>query len=120
MIQERKQNLDAAAHEKKPKKKIKLPSHKKEIYLHHSQTEWPTNIKTVIQWFYFLNIMEYTADNIHTDITLFSSLLIFSMFQLYFWYHKENVEDFFVETVAITCSKCVKKTGLYMENMNTN
>ena len=46
-----------------------------------SQTYWPTSKKEVIQWFYFLNIMEYNADNIETEIPLLPSLLrMFSMF----------------------------------------
>ena len=54
-------------------------------------TYWPTIIKEVINWFPFLNIMEYTTYKIDNEITLLPSLLkMFSMFQMSFWYDKEH------------------------------
>ena len=85
MIQEQKQNFDAAAYEEKLKKEIKLPSKRKEIDLRCSMTYRLTIIKEVINWFNFLNIMEYTACKIENEITLLPSLLkMSSMFQMSF------------------------------------
>ena len=36
---------------------------------------WPASIKTTIEWFPFLDIMEYTGNDIKTDTPLTSSLL---------------------------------------------
>ena len=67
-----------------------------------------------------MNIIEYTSENIDTEITLLSLLLrMFSMFQMCFWYNKENVE-LFVENLAIRYINCGKPTGISMNNMNTN
>ena len=67
-------------------------------------TYWTTSIKEVIQWFSFLNIGEYTADKICTEITLLPLLLEdHLLFQLSFWYHKENFGKKIVRTVAISC-----------------
>ena len=52
---------------------------------------WTKSIKEVIDWFPFLNIMEYTVDKIENNITLLPLLLkIFSMFQMRFWYDNEH------------------------------
>ena len=56
-------------------KEIKLPPKKKLIYRNNNMTYCPTSIKEVINWFPFLNIMEYTADSIENKITLLLSLL---------------------------------------------
>ena len=57
--------------------------------LHGSTTYWSTSIKGVIQWFSLQDIMDYTAENIETDITLLPSFLKnISMLQLHFWYTK--------------------------------
>ena len=45
-------------------KDIKLPPKKKEIDCHGSTTYPPTSIKEVINWFPFMNIMDYNADKI--------------------------------------------------------
>ena len=42
------------------------------------------------------------------------------MFQILFGYHKENVNEKFLKTVAIRCSNCGKSTGISMKNMNSN
>ena len=62
---------------------------------HHGRMTYrKISIKEVTQWFYFLNNMEYTEDNIETEIKLLPSLLkMFSMFQMSFWYEKENFEE---------------------------
>ena len=49
---------------KKINKEIKLPLKKKEIDRHDNMTYWTTRIKEFINWFPFMNIMEYTADRI--------------------------------------------------------
>ena len=42
---------------------------------------WPASIKTAIEWFPFLDIMEYTGNDIKNNTPLTSSLLkMFSMF----------------------------------------
>ena len=65
--------------------------------------------------------MDYTVDKIDTEITLLPVLLeMLSMFQLRFWYHKENVGKTFVENISIRCRNFGKETGLSMKNMNTN
>ena len=63
--------------------------------------------------------MEYTAENIETEITLLPSLLkLISMFQLGLCY--KNVDKKIVENVAISCSKYGRSTDISMKNMNTN
>ena len=52
------------------KVKINLPSKKKEISHHSSQTYLPKSMVEVIQWFTFLNIMEHISDKIETQISL--------------------------------------------------
>ena len=44
---------------------------------------WPASIKTTIEWFTFLDIMEYTGNDMISDIPLTNSLLkMFSMFRV--------------------------------------
>ena len=44
---------------------------------------WPVSIKTTIKWFPFLDIMEYTGNDMISDIPLTtSSLKMFSMFRV--------------------------------------
>ena len=53
-------------------------------------TYWPTSIKEFINWFTFMNIMEYTTDRIDNEITLLPPLMkMFSIFQMRFWYDKD-------------------------------
>ena len=79
-------------------KEIKLPPDKKEIDRHSSISYCPTSIKEVINWFTFMNTMDYIADKIDNEITLLPSLLnIFSMFQMRFWYNKEHDDQNNVE-----------------------
>ena len=72
LIQEWKQNLDAAAYEKNVHQEIKIPPKKKEINCHGIMTYCPTSIREVINWFPFMDTMGYTADMIENDITLLS------------------------------------------------
>ena len=45
---------------------------------------WPASIKTTIEWFPFLEIMEYTGNDIKNDTPITSSLLkMFSMFEIF-------------------------------------
>ena len=60
MLQEWKLNLDAAEYENNMKAKIYKPSEKNKFNCVDSDEHWPTSIKNKIQWFPFLNIMEYT------------------------------------------------------------
>ena len=36
---------------------------------------WPASIKTMIEWFPFLDIMEYTGNDMKSEIPLTTSLL---------------------------------------------
>ena len=46
---------------------------------------WPASIKSTIQWFPFLEIMEYTGYDMQNDTNLTSSLLrMFSIFEIRF------------------------------------
>ena len=84
-------------------------------------TYWPTIIKEVINWFTFLNIMDYTANKIYNEIKLLPSLLEkTSMSQMCFCYNKEPDDKNDVKIVAIWCSNCGRETGLSMKNINTN
>ena len=68
-------------------KEIKLPSNRKEIDFHGSQTYWPTSIIKIIQWFPFLIIIYHTVDKMETQITLLPSLLKkFAMFQIHMFF----------------------------------
>ena len=45
---------------------------------------------------------------------------MFSMFQMHFCYDDESDDKYDVKIIAIKCSNCEKKTGLSMNNTNTN
>ena len=84
-------------------------------------TYWQTNIKEVINWFPFLNIMEYNTDRIDNDIKLLLSMLkTFSMFQMSFKYDNEHDDENNVKIITIRCINFGKKTGLSTDNMKTN
>ena len=88
---------------------MKLPSKKKEIDRHDNMNYWKIIIKEIINWFPFLNIMEYTSDRIETGIILLPPLLnFFSMFPMRFWYDKEPVDQNDVKVIARRCSICGK------------
>ena len=64
LVTEWKKTFYSTAYEKITTKEIKLQSKKKEIDCHDNINYWPTSIKKFINWFPFLNIMEYTAERI--------------------------------------------------------
>ena len=69
---------------------------------------WPASIKTTIEWFPFLDIMEYTGNDMKSDIPLTTSLLkMFSMFEI-----SMTVGDVNVDEVSLMCINCKRKTGL--------
>ena len=73
-------------------------------------TYWPTSKKEVINWFPFMNIMDYTTDKIDNEITLLPSLLkMFSMFKMSFWYDNKPDDKNDVKVIAIRCSNCGKE-----------
>ena len=73
---------------------------------------WPVSIKTNIEWFPFLDIMEYTGNDMISDIPLTTSLLkMFSMFGI-----KMNVGDFNVDEVSLMCINCRRKK-IYNQNL---
>ena len=80
ILQEWKLNIDAAEYEKNMTL-THLPSLKKRINRIDNFEHWPESIKTTIEWFPFLDIMEYTGNDMISDIPLTTSLLkMFSMF----------------------------------------
>ena len=102
-------------------KEIKPPSNIKEIVGQGRMTYWPTIIKEVINWFPFLDIMDYTVDKIQNEITLLTTFLKqISMSQMCFCYNKEPDEKNDVKIIAIRCIHCGRETGLSMKNINTN
>ena len=84
---------------------IKLPSKNKEINRRCRITYWPTSKKEAIQWFPFLGIMEYNADNIETQITLLPLLLEKNQcFRCVFGMINKNIEENVVENITIRCN----------------
>ena len=68
---------------------------------------WPASIKTTIEWFPFLDMMEYTGNYIKNDTPLTSSLLkMFSMFEIFL-----SVGDVNLDEVSLKCN-CKRSTGL--------
>ena len=69
---------------------------------------WPASIKSSIQWFPFLEIMEYTGNDMQNDTPLTSSLLkMFSMFEI-----RLSVGDVDLDSVSLKCINCKRETGL--------
>ena len=61
-----------------------------------------------MQWFPFLEIMEYTGNDMKNDTHLTSSLLkIFSMFEICL-----SVGDVDLYEVSLKCIHCKRETGL--------
>ena len=63
-------------------------SEKRKINRIDDHEHWPASIKSTIQWFPFLTIMEHTANKMQENVRIISSLLrMFSMFEirLSFW-----------------------------------
>ena len=59
-----------------------LPSTKKNNCIDDFE-HWPASIKTTIKWFRFLDIMEYTGNDMKSNIPLTTSLLkMFSMLEI--------------------------------------
>ena len=70
---------------------------------------WPESIKTTIEWFPFLDIMEYTGNYMISDIPLTKSLLkMFSMFGI-----SMTVGDYHVDEVSLMCINCKIKTKIW-------
>ena len=64
LIEEWKQNIDAAAYEKYLNRDLKLPS-KEKVDRHDNIDYCPTIIKESLNWVYVLDIMEYNAYRIN-------------------------------------------------------
>ena len=61
-----------------------------------------------MQWFPFLEIMEYTGNYMQNDTHLTSSLLkMFSMFEI-----RLSFGDVDLDTVSLKCVNCQKEKGL--------
>ena len=85
-----------------------LPSLKKIINRIDNFEHWPESMKTTIEWFPFLDIMEYTENDMISYIPLTTSLLeMFSMLEI-----SMTVGDVHVDEVYLMCIKCKRKTGL--------
>ena len=66
------------------------------------------SIKTTIIWFPFLDIIEYTGNDMKSDLPLTTSLLkTFSMFEI-----SLTVGDVNVSEVSLMCINCKRSTGL--------
>ena len=66
------------------------------------------SIKSTIQWFPFLGIMEYTGNDMQNYTHLTSSLLkMFSLFEI-----RLSCGDVDLDTVSLKCINCQKETGL--------
>ena len=61
LIEEWKQNLDAAAYGKNLHEDVKLPSRKKKIDRNNKTEFWTTSIKEGLNWLPLCDIMEFTA-----------------------------------------------------------
>ena len=69
---------------------------------------WPEFIKSTMQWFTFLEIMEYTGNDIKNDTPLTSSLLkMFSMFEIILSVGDVNQDEF-----SLKCINCKISIGL--------
>ena len=77
LIEERKQNIDAAAYKKNLNKDVKIPSIKKTIDCNDKTEYWKKIIKESLNWLPFLDTMEFTADRIDNDKNLLPSSLNF-------------------------------------------
>ena len=76
-----------------------VPSTKKQINRIDEFEHWPESIKSTLQWFPFLEIMEYTGNVIQDDSHLTSSLLkIFSLFEICL-----SCGDVDLDTVSLKC-----------------
>ena len=72
---------------------------------------WPESIKSTLQWFPFLEMMEYTGIEMQDDTHITSSLLkMFSMFEIRLICGDDNLDTF-----SLKCVNCKKETGLNAE-----
>ena len=82
-------------------------SSKKRINCIDNSDHWPESIKKNIEWFPFLDIMEYTGKDMISDISLTTLLLkMFSMFSV-----KITVRDDTVNKVSLMCINCTTIEG---------
>ena len=85
-----------------------VPSIKGKINRIDDFEHWPVSIKRTIKWFPFLDIMEYTGNDMISDIPLKTSLLrMFSMFRV-----KMTVRDVTVDEVSFMCINCKRRKKL--------
>ena len=82
-----------------------VPTTKKIINRIDNFEHLPESIKTAIEWFPFLDMMEYTGNYMISDISLTTSLLnMFSMFSV-----KITVRDDTVNEVSLMCINCKRE-----------
>ena len=68
---------------------------------------WPETIKSTMQWFPFLEMMEYTGNYMQDDTHITSSLLkMFSMFEI-----RLSVGDVDLDSVYLKCINFKGETG---------
>ena len=85
-----------------------VPSTKKKINRIDDFEHWPESIKSTLQWFPFLGIMEYTGNDMQDDTHLTLSLLkMFSLFEI-----RLSCGDVNLDTVSLNYINCQKETGL--------
>ena len=101
-LQERKLKIDAAEYEKYIEANMYKPSEKRKINRIDDHGHWPASIKSTIQRFPFLTIMEHTPNKMQEDKGLISSLLnMFSMFKISLSFGDEDLD-----TLSIKCINC--------------
>ena len=114
-LQEWKLNIDAAEYEINMAADMYKPSKKKKINRIDDHENWPTSIKSTIQWFPFHSIMEHTVNIMQDDKHLISSFLkMFSMFEIRFSYGDKDVD-----TLSLKCINFKRETGLDPETTFT-
>ena len=65
---------------------------------------WPASIKSTLQWFSFLEMMEYTGNDMQDNNNLTSSLLkMFSLFEI-----SLSCGDINLDTVSLKLINCQK------------
>ena len=65
---------------------------------------WPESIKSTLQWFPFIEMMEYTGNDMQDDTHLTASLLkMFSLFEIRLSRGDDNLD-----TLSLKCINCKK------------
>ena len=79
---------------------------RKKIDCNYKTECWTKSIMEILNWLYFLDIMEFTTNRINNDKNILPSLLKdFTMFKIKCWWNKKEKYDIkqTVEKVDIRC-----------------